>query len=114
MWDKFLLLTSSAAFAIAALRIAFLSVKVRKRRKEVCEDSAAGRIIFQEAADDISIRHEIVRSALVILAFWVFPVSIISLWFCSYAGIVSKVLSAVSVVAAYFVLLGRVDRKYFR
>lgn len=96
---------------IAAIRIIVLFVKLRKRNKEITKDEAEDRIIFHEEIDDLCLLDEIKKSIAIILGMFVFPLSWVEVWLCSYAGDVSKTVSVISIFIGYYLIIREIENR---
>ena len=109
--NAFSVVIITIACFISIVRIAFISVKIRNRKREIAECEAADRIIFHEEIDDVCLRSEIKKELTFVFGIFVFPLSWIDVWICSYAGTLSKTLSAVSIFAGYFFIFREIENR---
>ena len=97
--DNLLMLFSAIACLVAAARILVLMFRQRRREKERAEADAADCIVFHEEIDDFCIANEIKQSCAFICIF-LCPSAMLDVWYCSYAGIFSKAVTLVTIIAA--------------
>ncbi len=111
--EKFLLLSTAAACVFALVRIIVIAIRIRIREKDIIAAEKEDRTIFYSEIDDVSVMGEIVKSIATILALWVCPLSIFNLWYCSYAGIFSKIISLIAICYGYILALKKINSQLF-
>lgn len=109
--DLLLIFFTVAACLVAAARIAVLSSKAKRRKKERLEAEAAGRIIFHEEIDDLCLMDEIKKSGAIIFGIVVCPAAMINVWYCSYAGPFSKAMTLISVIAGFVYTIRAIENR---
>ena len=96
----FLLMFFSIAASLAvAARIAVLLFRSKRRKKERLEASKTGCVIFHEEIDDVCVIDEVKKSCILILGAIIFPAAMIDVLYFSRAGLISKLMVLVSVIA---------------
>lgn len=109
--DIFSLFLIAIACLISAIRIVSLSIKLRNRKKEIAACEAADRIILHEEIDDVCLKDEIKKTLAVVFGLFVCPLSWINVWFCSYAGKLSKFVALSSIIFAFFIIFREIENR---